>query len=830
VRLDGEKTPVYEQLRRHVEAYNDAPLALLRTRIIIGFVAVLGFFVILFAAFSSLAWSVSAVMLLVLTALAYFVISEVAHKTYLFDRTFRFLYGTRIVDHVVFVVVVLVVMVLLWVVGWVDVLLIALVLAGGFVASIDRMLERQRCEPLAGVETILKSQREQGASEASLQQLVAQCGSARWEPIFEAVFGYPAMVEARNHLGVDELGRPRHRHRSWRDVIVRWIDRRQATRQIPPAKPDPAPSAPVVPEPHPQPKPMLQQTDAEHIVERAMRRSRWQGILALLFGPQTRFLVGGLLIAACLWWMHQNELVPRAELRSGDFASIQQRVDPSGKDTHAMTLPHVPGQWTAWVDSYLIGAAGLLLVVSSFVRGAPGGAFAVVTAGVLVSGTQPILIALGAGIVALVVAAVLSMWWRSAAPSGGATEADVALVSASGDMIHDAPGTNSAQGAKSLQLFRTVLVAAQRAGASDIHFEPLAEGGRVRMRVQGSMVDVVEATAEVFPRMLGLVRVLCELDIAGRRKVQEGRFSAHIGESEVDYRVSLTPAVHGQKLVMRVLDAGASPQQLDDLMLPDWMDGEIRDVLGRQSGMLLACGPTGSGKTTTLYAALREVDADQRNIVTIEDPVEYQLPGATQISVGGQVGQSFATLLQSILRQDPDVILVGEIRDEQTARTAMQAAVTGHLVLSTVHARDTAGAIVRLLDLGIEPNLLTSSLQLVLAQRLVRQLCPDCKVARPPTREETTAMGMHGREVDQVYDAVGCGKCMASGYVGRRALFELMVVNDALRDAIHHSPSLAGIRGVLDRTTFVSLTHTGWQMVAQGLTSPQEIHRVISET
>ena len=346
------------------------------------------------------------------------------------------------------------------------------------------------------------------------------------------------------------------------------------------------------------------------------------------------------------------------------------------------------------------------------------------------------------------------------------------------------------------------------------------------MRVDGTMVEVKHVDQDLFPRILRLVKILCDLDITKRQMVQEGHFSATGSMREVDFRVSFTPAVHGQKLAIRVLDAAAVPQNSGDLRMPAWMSRQIRSLCARDSGMLLACGPTGSGKTTTLYAVLRDVDLKQRNVMTIEDPVEYQLKGVTQIQTNEQAGNTFSSLLRSTLRQDPDVILLGEIRDSETARTAIQAAMTGHLVLSTLHARDAATTIIRLLDLGVEPDMLVSSLNLVLVQRLIRTLCDRCKVSRKPDVFHVEMMGAQGKGLTKAFHPRGCSKCLNSGYHGRRALFELLVVDEAIKEAIIGGPTVAALHEILARIGFVSVAEMGWRAVADGITSIDEVMRV----
>ena len=302
-----------------------------------------------------------------------------------------------------------------------------------------------------------------------------------------------------------------------------------------------------------------------------------------------------------------------------------------------------------------------------------------------------------------------------------------------------------------IDAIRLLLILCARTGASDIHIEPRPSAFLLRLRVDGIMVEIGEIASVLGERIQGVVKVLCELDIAQRHHMQDGHFSAQADKRHIDYRVSFTPVMHGQKLVVRVLDLALTPKRLEELNLPEWMFSQIKQLMRQNSGMLLNCGPTGSGKTTSLYAAIREVDVNQRNVITIEDPPEYEIPGVTQIPINEKQGNTFSSLLRSILRQDPDVILLGEIRDQETAQIALQAAMTGHLVLSTVHARDTIGCVYRLLDLGAERFLVASALNLVLAQRLVRRLCDNCKTPSRPLPQQQVQMGRAGENLSQIY-------------------------------------------------------------------------------
>ena len=323
-----------------------------------------------------------------------------------------------------------------------------------------------------------------------------------------------------------------------------------------------------------------------------------------------------------------------------------------------------------------------------------------------------------------------------------------------------------------------------------------------------------------------MVKVLCHFDQSMKNEVLDGHFTVNVKSRRVDYRVSLTPAVHGQKMVVRVLDPATAPGRLHEMGLLPWMYEKVRVVCNRDAGLILVCGPTGSGKTTSLYSCLREINLVERNAITIEDPVEYQIDGATQIPIDGKQGHTFGGLLRSVLRQDPDVILVGEIRDLETATVAMQAAMTGHLVFSTVHARDTIGTIFRLMDLGVERYQVANALNLVIAQRLVRVLCGTCRKAVVPTPAQQMRMGKSVHGVAQIYAPQGCAYCLDTGFYGRRAIFEMVEFNDNLRDVILKKPTIAQIRESLSGSLFTTLQSYGFQLVANGMTSFDEIERV----
>jgi general secretion pathway protein E len=418
----------------------------------------------------------------------------------------------------------------------------------------------------------------------------------------------------------------------------------------------------------------------------------------------------------------------------------------------------------------------------------------------------------------------------AALPAAPLTPNDLMLVNARNQRTRP-PKQDTGGG---VTVLKQLLVLCAKSGASDIHVEPKRDDVQVRIRVDGMMVEAVQLHTGVANRLIGVVRILCDLDITQKNAVQDGHFSAEApapgmpgGRRRIDYRVSFTPSMHGQKLVIRVLDQAVGPQRIDDLQLPGWMGDQIRNLVKQDSGMLIVCGPTGSGKTTSLYAAIRGIDAGSRNIITIEDPPEYQIDGVTQIPINEQQGNTFSTLLRSVLRQDPDVILLGEIRDPETARIALQAAMTGHLVLSTVHARDTMGTIFRLLDLGVEPYLIASALNLVLSQRLVRKLCDHCKQGVAPKPQQVMKMGRFGSGLRKIYFPAGCPKCLNTGYHGRIGIYELLTTNSELRDVILKQPTMQELRKAINMELFNSLRESGHRLVVEGVTSLDEIDRVL---
>ncbi len=381
-----------------------------------------------------------------------------------------------------------------------------------------------------------------------------------------------------------------------------------------------------------------------------------------------------------------------------------------------------------------------------------------------------------------------------------------------------------------IQVVNALLSEAVRSGASDVHFESTVDGLRVRMRRDGVLHDVQRLGIGFQAGVLSRLKVVAGLDIAERRLPQDGRARVHIDGRDVDLRLSTLPALHGESLVLRLLDSGSSEgRTLDDLGITAPIQEAWQQLVGRSSGLLLVTGPTGSGKTTTLYAALAARSSPEVKVVTVEDPVEYRLDGVVQLPVNVKAGFGFPNALRAILRHDPDVILVGEMRDAETADIAVQAALTGHLVLSTLHTTDATGALARLTEMGVPPYLLAATLQGVLAQRLVRRTCDACGAWRPLTRAEAAAVRDVAPPITAVREGRGCEPCAHTGYRGRAAITELLTVDDALRAAFVAGTSLDALRALVRERGVTSLQQDGWRAVREGSTTIDEVTRVVSE-
>ena len=395
-----------------------------------------------------------------------------------------------------------------------------------------------------------------------------------------------------------------------------------------------------------------------------------------------------------------------------------------------------------------------------------------------------------------------------------------------GDRVAKAEGSGQFIAAKEL-VYDAIL-----RRATDIHLEPSPEQLSVRYRIDGIM-----HAAEPFDRPTGdavvnIFKVLCALDISEKRKPQDGSFGAKFEGREIDFRVATSGSKAGEKLVMRILDNAASVGRFEDIGMRPKMIQSIREIVTQPHGMFLCCGPTGSGKSTTLYACLREIDRFQKNIITVEDPVEYHIDNVTQIEINTKAGQTFAQQLRSILRQDPDVIMIGEVRDNETATIACQAATTGHMVFSTVHANDTVTALFRMLDLGVEPFMIASSVSAILGQRLVRLLCETCKEPYKPKPEFLKKANLPPDKVDVFYRPPKepeqvCPTCGGTGYMGRTGIFELMVISEAMREMIRENPSIKAIKDEARKNGMIYLTEDGLRQVIQGKTSIEELMRVV---
>ncbi|WP_178863919.1 type II secretion system ATPase GspE [Thiomicrorhabdus cannonii] len=381
---------------------------------------------------------------------------------------------------------------------------------------------------------------------------------------------------------------------------------------------------------------------------------------------------------------------------------------------------------------------------------------------------------------------------------------------------------NSADDAPVIKLLNAILSEAIRAHASDVHIEPFENQLRIRFRIDGRLTTILTPKAAVATMLVSRIKVMARLDIAEKRVPQDGRIALKLGGRAVDLRVSTIPSSFGERVVLRLLDKSAGRLNLNQLGFSDPMYLGIQQLLNKPHGIFLVTGPTGSGKTTTLYAGISRLNDVQRNIMTVEDPVEYHIEGISQTQVNTKANMTFAKGLRAILRQDPDVVMIGEIRDVETAEIAVQASLTGHLVLSTLHTNTAVGAITRLRDMGVEPFLLASSLVGVLAQRLVRQLCPHCKQAHEADAAECASLGVSQATI---YLPVGCDTCQHTGYQGRMGLYELVTIDETVRQLIHDDAAELEIERYV-RQSSPSLLQSGLQKVLDGETSLEEVLRV----
>jgi len=367
---------------------------------------------------------------------------------------------------------------------------------------------------------------------------------------------------------------------------------------------------------------------------------------------------------------------------------------------------------------------------------------------------------------------------------------------------------------------------AHDARASDIHLESTREGLSARFRVDGVLTELPSPPKGLQAAVVSRIKLLAELDIAERRAPQDGRIRVRLEERELDLRVSTVPTLYGESVVLRLLDRGGRPVGLDELgMAPETLE-TFRRLAERPHGILLATGPTGSGKTTTLYAALALRHRSAEKIITVEDPVEYHLEGVTQVPVNVKAGMTFAGALRSILRQDPDVLMIGEMRDGETAAIAVQAALTGHLVFSTLHTNDAASAMTRLVDLKVEPYLTAATLEGVLAQRLVRRICPECRERYKPDPGAVALLAQQPVGHMALERGRGCAACRNTGYRGRTGLFELLLVTDEIKQALLKSPNAGALREIAQMQGMSTLRQDGWRKVQAGMTTVEEVLRV----
>jgi len=379
-----------------------------------------------------------------------------------------------------------------------------------------------------------------------------------------------------------------------------------------------------------------------------------------------------------------------------------------------------------------------------------------------------------------------------------------------------------------IRLINAMLTEAVRKGASDIHIEPFEKRLAVRYRVDGVMQKLLDPPRAIAPLVISRLKVMAKLDIAERRLPQDGRISLRVAGRPVDVRVSTLPSGHGERVVLRLLDKQAGRLDLEQLGMPQDALQDLQSSLGLSHGIILVTGPTGSGKTTTLYASLAKLNTNRFSILTVEDPIEYYIDGIGQTQVNNKVELDFARGLRAILRQDPDIVMVGEIRDMETAEIAVQASLTGHLVLSTLHTNTAVGAVTRLRDMGIEPFLLSSSLVGLVAQRLVRLLCPHCKRPHSPSDTELQTLKRSRDEVAQMCEAHGCDQCAHTGYLGRQGIYEVVKVDESMRTMIHDGASEHDIERYA-RTKSNGITDDGMRLVSEGMTTIEEVMRVTRE-
>ena len=379
-----------------------------------------------------------------------------------------------------------------------------------------------------------------------------------------------------------------------------------------------------------------------------------------------------------------------------------------------------------------------------------------------------------------------------------------------------------------IRLVNDILFRALQLRASDIHVHPYEAKIQIRYRIDGILYDTLSLNRNVLPLIISRIKVMAGMDIAERRLPQDGRCSVRLGQREVDLRVSTVPTSYGERSVLRLLDKSTALFGLDELGLWEEDLKKFDSLLTRSHGVIFVTGPTGSGKSTTLYACLNRINSAEKNVMTVEDPIEYQLEGISQMQVAAKKGVTFVNALRHVLRQDPDVIMIGEVRDIETARMAIQSSLTGHLVFSTLHTNDSAGAVSRLLDLGVEPYLVSSSLIAVMAQRLVRKVCPDCKQQYEPTPQELRQLGLGDAQASEgrFFVGAGCDRCFQTGYRGRTGIYELMLINEQIQELIYKRESAGTIKKASLNAGLQTLRMDGVRKVLVGTTTIAEVLRV----
>jgi len=411
------------------------------------------------------------------------------------------------------------------------------------------------------------------------------------------------------------------------------------------------------------------------------------------------------------------------------------------------------------------------------------------------------------------------------APDIEADDSDLA------DNLEPADLLDTSDEAPIIRFVNSLITKAYKERASDIHLEPFEKELLVRFRIDGILYEIMDLIIKAHASIISRIKIMSGLNIAEKRLPQDGRFRVRIAGKDLDVRVSSLPTAFGERIVLRLLDKSSSVLGLDQIGLEPKLRNQVEQMISSSHGIFLVTGPTGSGKTTTLYAGLSKLNTREKNIITVEDPIEYQLAGVGQIQVNPKIDLTFANGLRSILRQDPDIIMVGEIRDGETAEIAVQSALTGHMVFSTLHTNDSAGALTRLVEMGIEPFLAASSIVGILAQRLVRRICPDCKEPETPSAELLAELGLKPDQADNAtfYRGRGCSACFDIGYRGRSGIYELLPMSDRIRDLLMQNKDAATIKSAAVKDGMRSLRHAGLAKALQGETTLEEVLRVTQE-